>query len=183
MTAGMTPALRMRGNPRAVMQPGHSPCLGERPGICTRVPAILIHPDWRKPKTFPSMRSHSLTSEASAFGPTGQTIPVLVAAGAAAHSGHTTGPRVVRIGDGLEIGRRPRGEPGLKTWAVGDRRVSARHARVMPAAGGFDMSDLGSRNGTLADGQRVSEATRLRDGTIVFFGGTAAVFRMLSEEE
>ncbi|MEN1679368.1 MAG: SpoIIE family protein phosphatase [Planctomycetota bacterium] len=42
--------------------------------------------------------------------------------------------------------------------------VSRRHASVIRADGRFFVEDLGSRNGTLVNGQRISERTPLRDG-------------------
>ncbi len=45
-----------------------------------------------------------------------------------------------------------------------DRQVSRYHARVTWQGDGYEVEDLGSKNGTHVNGQEVSEPTRLHDG-------------------
>src|SRR4051812_23526041 len=42
---------------------------------------------------------------------------------------------------------------------LSDQAVSGRHATVVPGARGFDVTDLGSRNGTWLDGVSITRAT------------------------
>jgi signal transduction histidine kinase len=53
---------------------------------------------------------------------------------------------------------------------IDDALVSAKHARVYAAEGRFVLKDLGSRNGTWLNGERVSEGT-LRIGDSIRIGG------------
>jgi two-component system, cell cycle response regulator len=55
--------------------------------------------------------------------------------------------------------------------------VSRRHARVLPAAGGHVVEDLGSTNGTFVNGEEV-ERRELRSGDRIDVGGT--VFKYLA---
>ena len=43
--------------------------------------------------------------------------------------------------------------------ALGDPAVSRRHCTIVPTEGGFEVADLGSRNGTFLDGVRLTSAT------------------------
>src|SRR6476660_4851180 len=66
---------------------------------------------------------------------------------------------------GLELGRElPRG------LFERDDRVSRLHARITRVGGAFRVEDLGSRNGTFVDGERVSAAVDVRPGAIVRIG-------------
>ena len=52
-----------------------------------------------------------------------------------------------------------------------DALVSGHHARITRGAGGYELVDLGSKNGTWVDNAaRSSGKVRLRDGALVFFG-------------
>ncbi len=66
----------------------------------------------------------------------------------------------------LEIGREAAG-----IALMGDANASRRHASVSPAAGGLQVTDLGSTNGTFVDGQRVPSALA-RPGSLVRVGST-----------
>jgi DNA-binding NtrC family response regulator len=74
------------------------------------------------------------------------------------------------VGGALEIGRGDDG-PGK----LDDGRVSRRHARITRDAGGFTVTDLGSQNGTVADGRALvanaptplDRALRLGDSVLV----------------
>jgi pSer/pThr/pTyr-binding forkhead associated (FHA) protein len=55
---------------------------------------------------------------------------------------------------------------------IEDPELSRRHAVVRPAAGGFEVEDLGSRNGTFVNGQKISGVTRLSGGDAIKVGQT-----------
>ena len=79
-------------------------------------------------------------------------------------------PSGERVGLGehiTTIGRLPE-----STITIEDGNVSREHARIEPSAGGYVVADLGSTNGTLINGLRISGRQRLADGDIVSFGST-----------
>jgi transcriptional regulator with PAS, ATPase and Fis domain len=95
--------------------------------------------------------------------------------------------RLQITGDDLYVGRRAEGVPVSANAAVlEDGLVSGQHARLTRGAGGYDLEDLGSKNGTWVDNQRLEAKdgkVRLRDGALIFFGNHVAVFRMVSQIE
>ena len=75
--------------------------------------------------------------------------------------------QVFEVGDGVVIGR----DEGLDLG--GDPELSRRHARVARGPGGeLSVEDLGSTNGTIVNGQRISAATTVRAGDRVEVGGS-----------
>jgi DNA-binding winged helix-turn-helix (wHTH) protein len=59
-----------------------------------------------------------------------------------------------------------------------DPAVSRRHARIVVNGSGAMLEDLGSKNGTFSDGQRIAATpVRLRDGSQVAFGTMLAIYR------
>lgn len=50
---------------------------------------------------------------------------------------------------------------------IADRQVSRYHARLTPGAEGVLLEDLGSKNGTFCNGQRLDEPVILSDGDLV----------------
>src|SRR5215472_2528242 len=98
-------------------------------------------------------------------------------------SGETPGlparARLQFVDDGLAIGRRAPDEarPGQHALVLGDTLVSGQHARLGRApGGGYEVEDLGSKNGTFVDNLRVDGRARLGDGALLFFGNHVAVF-------
>jgi transcriptional regulator with GAF, ATPase, and Fis domain len=61
---------------------------------------------------------------------------------------------------------------------VKDERVSRKHAAITPQGGGWTVRDLGSRNGTRVDGQRISVTHRLTDGESIEVGGCLMTFSL-----
>lgn len=66
---------------------------------------------------------------------------------------------------------------GRLTLRVPDRWMSGGHARLVLGAGGFEVEDLGSRNGTHLGRTPVEAAALLRDGDVIEMGRTFFVFR------
>jgi DNA-binding NtrC family response regulator len=92
------------------------------------------------------------------------------------HSPDTTAlDRRVPLPESLEIGREPTG--GRHGLALVDPRVSRRHAVVRQRGGLpiFEVRDLGSRNGTFVNGQRVEQET-LTNGDLLRVGDTLLEF-------
>ncbi len=56
--------------------------------------------------------------------------------------------------------------------AVPDRAISRRHARLFKVSGCWWVEDLGSRNGTVVDGVRVTGEAPLEEGSTIRAGGT-----------
>ncbi len=63
--------------------------------------------------------------------------------------------------------------------ALADRLASRNHAAIRhdPATAAWSIADLGSRNGTWLDGERVSRA-ELADGSLIRIGTTELIFRL-----
>lgn len=82
----------------------------------------------------------------------------------------TDGPKELRgtrlpISGPIVIGRSPGAD-----IVIADDFVSARHARVTPAAGGALLEDLGSTNGTVLDGVRVTGPRQMNIGSVIELG-------------
>jgi DNA-binding winged helix-turn-helix (wHTH) protein len=75
------------------------------------------------------------------------------------------------------IGRDPR----CSVW-VDASGVSRRHARIVVAATGSTIEDLGSRNGTAVGRTPVTTPRRLENGDPIRIGATTLTFRQWSEE-
>jgi DNA-binding NtrC family response regulator len=106
---------------------------------------------------------------------------ILSMQGSAHSPGQTPARRLVLVRNGLDIGRAPSPEPAPDTLALHDPLVSSSHARLArTAAGAYQLTDLGSKNGTFVDGRRVELPVVLRDGAIIFLGNHVAVFRVVS---
>src|SRR4051794_33014025 len=58
-----------------------------------------------------------------------------------------------------------------------DSQVSRQHARLELGAGGWEVVDDGSRNGTFVNGEQVRGRRALADGDAVRFGSTTMEFR------
>lgn len=59
---------------------------------------------------------------------------------------------------------------------VRDERVSRKHAEITPLEGGWAIRDLGSRNGTVVDGQKITGQQRLQEGDSIEVGGCRITF-------
>jgi hypothetical protein len=79
----------------------------------------------------------------------------------------------------LGIGRHPLSD--VRFDAERDLDVSSRHAAIMAKSEGFVLQDLGSKNGTYVNGQRIEGDRLLKDGDVIGFGakGPALEFHAL----
>src|ERR1700687_3033119 len=57
---------------------------------------------------------------------------------------------------------------------IEDEELSRRHLRVRPTPSGLEVEDLGSTNGTRANGEPVTGPRVVGDGTVLTFGATNA---------
>lgn len=85
-----------------------------------------------------------------------EDLPVLIA-----QEGPLKGQRWV-IEEPMLVGREPECD-----IMVADRQISRHHARFTPTPDGILLEDLGSKNGTHANGKRLEGAVLLQDGDVV----------------
>jgi len=130
-------------------------------------------------------RERTLTSVQSPLSPGElKDRAVLLVSGNAVVPALSARGRLQIVGDELYLGRRAEGLPVQANVAVlDDGLVSGQHARITRASGGYDIEDLGSKNGTFVDNVRIEGRTRLRDGALVFIGNHVGVFRLVSAIE
>jgi S1-C subfamily serine protease len=85
----------------------------------------------------------------------------------------------------IGVGRHPLSD--VRFDAERDLDVSSRHAAIVrtPDGTGFVLQDLGSRNGTFVNGQRITGDTPLQDGDVIGCGvdGPALEFHLVSGED
>lgn len=90
----------------------------------------------------------------------------------------TVGGRRLSVQDGVALGEEVTlGRDAGNGIMVGDRFASGRHARVVRRAEAYWLEDLGSRNGTLLNGHRVSGARQLVSGDRITVG--SCTFRFM----
>ena len=86
------------------------------------------------------------------------------------------GSREVLLADGDNLLGR-----GLDASArIGSATVSRRHARIVLAAGGATIEDLGSKNGTYLNGRRLGGPATVVNGDAISLGSVRLVFRAVS---
>ncbi len=95
--------------------------------------------------------------------------PAPIAQGVAAVAGRVPAAEHAAVGL-VRIGRDEANDIVLR-----DLGVSRRHAEVRPGSGGFEVIDLGSRNGTYLNGKQVSRAP-LAEGDLIAIGRHRLVF-------
>jgi DNA-binding NtrC family response regulator len=114
---------------------------------------------------------------------------VLLMVGSADAPGLAPKARLQILGDELIVGRRAPEDsaPGRHALVLDDGVVSGRHARLVRGQGGgtagWEVEDLGSKNGTWLDNAKLTERTKLRDGALLFFGNHVGIFRLASALE
>ncbi len=77
-----------------------------------------------------------------------------------------------------QMGKGPRND-----IVIADPAVSAAHAVVIAEADNYTIKDLGSRNGTFVNGERISEPRTLRHGDVIGLGLSKLTFRLNSHSE
>jgi S1-C subfamily serine protease len=82
----------------------------------------------------------------------------------------------------IGLGRHPLSD--VRFDAERDLDVSSRHAAIVRKTEGFVLQDLGSRNGTFVNGQRVTADTLLKSGDVIGFGanGPALEFDVIESD-
>jgi pSer/pThr/pTyr-binding forkhead associated (FHA) protein len=88
------------------------------------------------------------------------------------------GERRFPLGTGIHIlGRDP--DVDIRVDAA---TVSRRHARLVVAAAGVTLEDLGSKNGTFREGAPVTGAVALADGDAIGIGSLLLTFRLRGDD-
>jgi pSer/pThr/pTyr-binding forkhead associated (FHA) protein len=77
-----------------------------------------------------------------------------------------------------QIGKGPRND-----LVIADPAVSSAHAMIRDEGGQYVVSDLGSRNGTFVNGQRLTQPQRLQHGDVISIGLTKLTFRMANADD
>ncbi len=72
------------------------------------------------------------------------------------------------------------GRTAVNAIALRDPSVSATHARIVRGADGFTIEDLGSRNGTYVNSEKLSEKRLLAEGDLVRLGKIILTFNLAS---
>ena len=72
-----------------------------------------------------------------------------------------------------QMGKGPRND-----IVIADPAVSTTHALIKAEEGGYILTDLGSRNGTYLNGERISEPKRLSHGDVIGLGLSKLTFRL-----
>jgi DNA-binding NtrC family response regulator len=114
-----------------------------------------------------------------------QQVPVLIVVGSVEALPPPPDERVIAFDRSVFIGRREKTDSGegAAFWVVRDRMISSQHASVSRVSNGFELTDLGSTNGTIVDGVVAQPKAKLRDGSLIFIGGHVVVFRVISGSE
>ena len=88
------------------------------------------------------------------------------------------GSLVMPSGQRISLGDRPMviGRQSDCNIPLNDQNVSRRHAEIRPGRGAYVITDLGSTNGTMVNGTRITGEQRLSDGDILSFGSTYVRF-------
>jgi FhaA, N-terminal domain/FHA domain len=88
--------------------------------------------------------------------------------------GTVVGSLVLPSGERIDLAQRPVTIGRLTECEISlpDQNVSRRHAQVRPGSRGYVIADLGSTNGTMVNGERLTADRRLSDGDIISVGAT-----------
>ncbi len=88
-----------------------------------------------------------------------------------AQTGPASGQEFALEGDELVIGR-----AADNPVSIPDTSVSRKHALVRKTAEGWAVSDLGSGNGTMLNGEAIADETQLNEGDVISLGDTELRF-------
>ena len=117
----------------------------------------------RRAGRFASNNAEAATSSATASAPL-KHFALKVTVGAIGH------PKSYEIAAGATIGRSSTCTISISA----DEFASAVHARVFQNGDGYFVEDLGSTNGTLLNGARITSATQIRPGDRLLIGRSTA---------
>ncbi|MEA2237205.1 MAG: hypothetical protein QOC81_1929 [Thermoanaerobaculia bacterium] len=73
------------------------------------------------------------------------------------------------------------GRTAANTIALRDSSVSAKHARIIRSNEGFSIEDVGSRNGTFVNSEKLTEKRLLAEGDLVRLGKVILTFNLASD--
>ena len=96
-------------------------------------------------------------------------------AGAGRHAARRDRPAVRRADRARATGH-SRSAACPTATSLPDGNISRHHAEIRRAGSGYVVIDLGSTNGTIVNGERISTEHRLNDGDIISVGSTALRF-------
>ena len=89
----------------------------------------------------------------------------------------TWGTQHFRLREGTHV----LGRDGTADVALDGTTISRRHARIVVAAGGATIEDLGSKNGTFVGEERVTQSRALRDGDEIRIGDYLLTFHAAAQ--
>ena len=125
-------------------------------------------------------QERTLTALLSSFAKGERETAVLLPGGRADRLGASALPAVY-LGDELAIGRGGAdAQPSASELLLEDPLVSSRHARITRAGADYQLEDLGSKNGTFLEADRLTAAAPLQEGARLFLGNHLFVFRRIS---
>jgi DNA-binding winged helix-turn-helix (wHTH) protein len=81
----------------------------------------------------------------------------------------------------LDQGETILGRSHNATLFIDDEGVSRRHARIAISGDDVVVEDLGSKNGTTVNGNRITGATRIEDASTIRIGSVTLTFRVFTE--
>ena len=92
--------------------------------------------------------------------------------------------RLVLVGNGLTIGRRPPTLHGSTALTLADKTVSSFHARIKRMMlSGYTIEDQRSTNGTYVNGRPITGEVPLPENSLIFLGGQILIFRTMNATE
>ncbi len=124
-------------------------------------------PPRRRPTTAgtPVASGKAATAAAPARRPAAKSMLICIA-------GPASGQEFPLDGDEVVIGR-----ASDNPVSVPDTSVSRKHALLRKAEGGWALSDLGSGNGTMLNGEAIADETQLSDGDTIALGDSEFTFK------
>jgi transcriptional regulator with PAS, ATPase and Fis domain len=125
-------------------------------------------------------QERTLTALLSSFAKGEAESAVLLPGGRADRLGVAALPAVY-LGDELVIGRGTAdAQPTANELLLEDPLVSGRHARIVRAGSAYQLEDLGSKNGTFLEADRLAAPAPLQEGARLFLGNHLFVFRRIT---
>jgi len=81
------------------------------------------------------------------------------------------------LDDVYTIGR----DPATNSITLADSSISTHHARITRSGETFTVEDLGSRNGTFVNGEKIAAPQALADNDVIRFGRVILIFNLARE--